>query len=139
VDSVEVFEGSLEGGAVFGGGHVEVLAEPSGGVLNKELGVFEALGVVGEAEVDELCVVLNFFEGSTGVVDFTIAELTGGQLGHGVDELRIEEALFARGGLLGMKLQLAQSLWIGKTFVDAGGTSGDTEGKEEGKSEDGGA
>ncbi len=101
VDLVELLEGGLEGGLVFAGGCVEVLAEAVGGVVHEHLGVLEALAVAGESHVDELRVVVDLLERGAGLVDVAVEHLLAGDFGHGVDELGVEEALFARAGLLG--------------------------------------
>jgi hypothetical protein len=82
VNLIESFEGRLQGGAVFAGGLVEILAEAIGGVVHELLGVLEALGVFGEVKVDEGRVVLNFFQGRAGLVDVAIEHLFACDLGH---------------------------------------------------------
>ena len=119
VDLIELLEGGLEGVLIFAGGFVEVFAETVGGVVHEHLGVLEALGVAGEIHVDELGVVLDLLEGGAGLVDVAVEHLLAGDLGHGVDELGVEEALVARAGLLGAEFELGQGLGVGKIFVDA--------------------
>jgi hypothetical protein len=118
VNLIESFEGSLQGGAVFAGGLVEILSEPIGGVVHEELSVLEALGVVGKIEVDQLRIVLDLLQGCAGLVDVAIEHLLAGYLGHGVDQLRVKEALVARIGLLSAEFKLAESLGVREIFVD---------------------
>jgi hypothetical protein len=56
-----------------------------------------------------------------------------------VDELRVEEALVARAGLLGAKFELGQGLSVGKIFIDGGGVDRSAEGQRqrEGKEDNG--
>ena len=54
VDLVELLEGGLDGCLVLAGDEVEVFGEAVGGVVHQHLGVLEALGVVGEVDVDEV-------------------------------------------------------------------------------------
>ena len=58
---------------------------------------FQLLGVVRKIHVDELGVVVDLFERRGGLLDVAIAELFAGELGHAVDELRVEEALLFGG------------------------------------------
>jgi len=89
--------------------------------VEEHLGVLEALGVVSHADVDELRVVVDLLERGGGLVEVAIHHLFAGDLGHGVDELGVEEALVARACLLGAQFELGQGLSIGKIFVDVGG------------------
>jgi len=100
---------------------MEVLAELVGGVVHQQLGALEAFGVVGEAEVDELSVVLYLLESGAGLIDVAIEHLLACDLGHGVDELRVEETLIAWVGLFGAEFELAEGLSVGKFFVDGRG------------------
>jgi hypothetical protein len=52
VDLVELLEGDLEGGLIFAGGLVEILAQAIASVVEEHLGVLEALAVAGEIHVD---------------------------------------------------------------------------------------
>ena len=127
VDVVELRERGLKGGSILAGGFMEVFGEAIGGVMHEELGVLQAFGVVGEAEMDELRVVLDLFEGGAGLVDVAVEELFAGDLGHGVDELGVEEALVAGTGLLGAEFELAEGLGVGEGFVDGGGVDGNAD------------
>jgi len=131
LDLVEALEGGLEGGLILGGGAVEVLVEAVGGAVHEHLGVLEALGVPGEAELDELGVVLDLLEGRAGAVGITVEHLLAGDFGHGRDELGVEEALFARIGLQGALLKLIDGLLVEEeAFVDACGAGGGRQGKK---------
>jgi hypothetical protein len=127
VDVVELRERGLKGGSILAGGFMEVFGEAIGGVMHEELGVLQAFGVVGEAEMDELRVVLDLFEGGAGLVDVAVEQLFAGDLGHGVDELGVEEALVAGTGLLGAEFELAEGLGVGEGFVDGGGVDGNAD------------
>ena len=129
VDLIELLEGDLERGLIFAGGFVEILAEAIGGVVEEHLGVLEALAVAGEIHVDELRVVVDLLERGAGLVDVAVEHLPACDLGHGVDELGVEEALVARAGLLGAKFELGQGLGVGKIFVDGGGVNRSAEGR----------
>jgi hypothetical protein len=127
VNLIELAERGLECGLIFAVCLVEILLKLIGGVMEEHLGVLEALGVVGEAHVDELGVVIDFFEGGTGLVDVTADHLLAGDLGHCVDELSVEEALISWTGLLSAEFELSEGLGIGKIFVDVRGDCGDRE------------
>jgi hypothetical protein len=127
VNLIKLTEGGLEGGLIFAVCFVEILLKLIGGVVEEHLGVLEALGVVGETHMDELGVVVHLFEGGTGLVDVAVDHLFACDLGHGVDEFGVEEALVAGACLLGAELELSQGLGIGKIFVDVGGECGDRE------------
>lgn len=118
VDLVEPLEGGLEGGTVFSGCLVEILAEFVGGVVHQLLGVLEALGIVGEVEVNELCVAFDLLEGGAGLVDVSLDHLFTGDLSHGVDEFGIEEALVARARLFGAKFKLVEGQCVGQVFIN---------------------
>jgi len=129
VDLIELLEGGLEGVLVFAGSFVEILAEPVGGVVEEHLGVLEAFAVVGHIHVNQLGVVIDLLEGGTGLVDVAVEHLAAGDLGHGIDELCIEEALVARTSLLGALLQLGEGLGVEKIVRVAGGVRRHAEGK----------
>ena len=118
MDLVELLQGGLEGGLIFAGGFVKIFAEAVGGVVQEHLGVLEALAVVGEVHVDELRVVVDLLQGGAGLVDVAVEHLFASELGHGVDEFGVEEALVARTGLLGAEFELGESFGAGKIFVD---------------------
>jgi hypothetical protein len=121
VNLIELFEGDLEGGLVFAGGSVKIFAEAIGGVVEEHLGVLEALAVAGEIHVDQLRVVVDLLKSVTGLVNVAVQHLLSSNLGHGVDELGVEEALVAGAGLLGSNFELGQGLGVGKIAVDRGG------------------
>jgi hypothetical protein len=87
-------------------------------VVKEHLGVLETLAVAGHVHVDELGVVIDLLQGLTGLVDVAVEHLLAGDLGHGVDELGIEEALIARTCLLGAQFELGESLGVGKSGVE---------------------
>jgi hypothetical protein len=131
LDVVELLEGGLQGGLVFAGSLVKVFAEAVCGVMHQQLGVLEALGVVGEAEMDELGVVLHLLEGGAGLVDVSVEHLLAGDLGHGVNEFRVQEALFTRLGFLGLKFEAGEGLGVGKIFVARECVEGRAEGEKQ--------
>ena len=105
--------------------------------MHEHLGVLEALVVGGEGHVDEVGVVVDALEGGVGLVGVACEHLLTGELGHGVDELCIEEALFARAGLLGADFQLMDGFGGGEGLVDAGGgVAGGSEREDQGKREE---
>jgi hypothetical protein len=118
LDLVELFEGGLEDYAIVSGGCVHVVTQTMGGVVHQQLGVLEALGVPREAHVDEMGVVFNALESGTGVIGVAVEHLFAGELGHGVNEFSVEEALFARIGLLGALLELIDGFRGGDRVVD---------------------
>jgi hypothetical protein len=108
---------------------VKIFPETVGGAVKKHLGVLDALGIVGEADVDELGVLADLLEGGAGLVDIAVEHLSAGDLGHGVDQLRVEEALIARACLLGADLQLREGLRVGEV-IDVAGRMGQRVGRE---------
>jgi len=120
VNLIELLEGDLEGVLIFTGGFVQILRETIGGLVHEHLGVLDAFAVVGEIHVDQLRVVVDFLKGVTGLVDFAVEHLSSGNLGHGVDELGVEEALVAWAGLLGSEFELGEGLGVGKVVVHGG-------------------
>jgi len=120
---VELFEGGLEGIAIFAGGLVKIFAEAVGGVVHELFGVFEALGVTAEVHVDELGVGVDLLEGGAGLVDVTVQHLLACHFGHDVDELSVEEALVTGARLLGFELELEEALRVWKIFISRGGAS----------------
>ena len=133
VNLIELFEGDLEGGLVFAGGSVEILAEAIGGVVEKHLGVLEPFAIAGEIHVDQLRVVVDFLKGVTGLVNVALKHLLAGNLGHGMDELGVEEALVAGAGLLGSNFELGQGLSVGKIVVNRGDVRRRARGEGEGQ------
>ena len=127
VHLIEAFEGGVEDGTVFSGGGADQIAETVGGMMHQQFGILEALGVLGEAEVDELRVVFDPFEGCGGCFGVAVCDLFGGHFGHGVDQLGVEEALVAGTGLLGAEFELAEGLGVGEGFVDGGGVDGNAD------------
>ena len=101
--------------------------------MHQQFGTLEAFGVAGEAEMDEFGVVLYLLEGCTGLIDVTIEHLLAGNLGHGVDEFRVEETLLAGLGLLGLKFETGEGLGVGKGLVDRGGVDRGAEGEKQGQ------
>jgi hypothetical protein len=118
---VELLEGGLEGVLSFGGGFAQIFPETIGGLVHEHLGVLDAFAVIGEIHVDQLRVVVDFLKGVTGLVDFAVEHLSSGNLGHGVDELGVEEALVAGASLLGSEFELGEGLGVGKVVVHGGG------------------
>lgn len=137
LDLVELLEGSLQDDLVVAGGGVEVVAEAVGGVVHEHLGILEASGVAGEAEVDELGVVLYLLEGIAGLIGFTGEHLVAGEFGHGVDEFGVEEALLARIGLQRAGLELLDDLGICLRLVDGGGAGYGRKAESEREEEEG--
>ncbi len=133
VNLIELFERDLEGGLIFAGGSVEILAEAIGGVVEEHLGVLESFAVAGEIHVDQLRVVVDFLKGVTGLVDVAVEHLSSGNFGHGVDELGVEEALVAGAGLLGSEFELGQGLGVREIVVHGGGVRERTGGESEGQ------
>ena len=99
VDLVELLEGCLHCALVVAGDEVEELGEVIGGVVHELFGVFEALGVAGEVDVDEVGVLIDRLRVAAALFGVAGGDLLAGLLGHGVDELGVEEALFAGFGL----------------------------------------
>jgi hypothetical protein len=118
LDVIELLQGGLQGGLIFAGGLMEVPAELVGGVMHQHFGTLKAFGVAGEAEMDELGVVLYLLESCTGLIDVTIEHLSACDFGHGVDEFRVEETLLAGLSLLSLKLEAVEGLGVGKVLVD---------------------
>jgi hypothetical protein len=131
VHLIELLEGGLEGVLIFAGGFVEKFSETIGGAVHEHLGVLDAFAVAGEIHVDELRVVVDLLEGGAGLVDVTIKHLLAGDLGHGVDELCVEEALVARACLLGTKFELSEHLGAGEIVVVGGGVDRSAERKKQ--------
>jgi hypothetical protein len=131
VDLVELFQSDFEGVLIFARSFAEIFRETIGGVVHEHLGVLETLAVAGHIHVDELRVLVDLPEGCAGLVDVAVEHLPAGHLGHGVDELCVEEALVARTGLLGAEFELGQGLCIRNIFIVAGGVDRSTEGKQQ--------
>jgi hypothetical protein len=118
LNPVELLKGSLKDFAVISGGGVHVFAEAMGCVVHEHFGVFEALGVMAEVQVDEVGVVLDLFQGGAGFVGFALKDLFARNFRHGVDQFGVEEALVAWVGLLGADFQLSDCLRVGDVVVD---------------------
>jgi hypothetical protein len=78
-----------------------------------------------------LGVAVDLLEGGIGLVYITVEHLLAGDLGHGVDEFGVEEALVSGAGLLGAQLELGEGLGVGKNFVVAGGERGRAESEKQ--------
>jgi hypothetical protein len=117
VDLVELLEGVLDGVAIGAGDEVEDLREAVAGAVHELLGVLDALGVAGEVDVDEVSVEVDLFESGRGLLGVAGGNLLASLLGHGVDELSVEEALLAGIGLAGALLELGEDVRAGDDFV----------------------
>jgi len=124
LNQVELLEGGLEGVSIIAGRGAHVIGQAVGGVVHQHLGVLQAFGVVGKAEVDELGVVLDALERGAGVVRVTREHLLSSDLGDGMNEFGVKEALFARTGLLCAELELRQRLLVRKDLIYRRGAYG---------------
>ena len=131
LDLRQLFERGLERLAIFGGRFVDVFIETARGVVHQDLGIHQALGIVGEAEMDKLRVALDVCKGLPSMFNVAIEHLMTGDLSHHMDEFGVEEALLTRFGLLGAKLHLRKAVGVGQSFIDCGGMRGKSVGDGE--------
>jgi hypothetical protein len=132
---IELFEGGLEHGAIVSRGGMHVVTQPMGGVVHEEFGILQSLGVAGDAEVDQVGVVLDALQGGAGGDHIPVQHLFASELGHGVDQLGEEEALFLGTGGESSLLQQTDRLGSRDKVIYPGGVSGCAERKGQWKRE----
>jgi hypothetical protein len=105
--------------------------------MHEHLSVLQSLGIAGEIHVNEHRIFRDPLEQRTCAIRVAVEHLFAGQIGHCGDEFSVEEALFARVGLLGTLFELVESLLVqGKGLVDACGVKSGAE-REDESEEDG--
>jgi hypothetical protein len=119
VDFIELLECAFESVLIFVGGFVKILGELVGRIVQQHFSVLDSLAVAGEIDVNELGVVVDLLEGGVGLVDVSVEHLLAGDLGHGVDEFGVEEALVTGAGLLSAKFELGECLGVGEDIAVA--------------------
>ena len=91
---------------------MQCFGEADGGAIHEHLGILQALGVQCKVGLDDLGVIVDFFEGSICAVIVSVGDLLDGHDGHGMDELGVEIALVARIGLPGLNFHLGERLGV---------------------------
>ena len=116
-------QGLLHERAIVDAAGLKHFAEAEGGVAEHELGVLEALVVVGDAEVDLFRDPLNLLEQAGGPGHVAGLVLVDAQLRHLLYELRIKEGLLARLGLAGADFERIKRLLVGEGTIGSGSVS----------------
>jgi hypothetical protein len=93
--AVHLGESGFDDFAIVGTAVMEELSKAEGAVAEEDLGVFEALIVIGHAEVELVGEVLNLLKEVGGLIGVASRILLHAEFGHLVDELGVEEALLA--------------------------------------------
>jgi hypothetical protein len=99
---------------------MQQLVHAEGGVTEQDLGVFEALLIVGDCEMDFLRKSIYPFQRLRSLIDLAGGILCRRILDHFVNQLGIEKALLPGRSLTGFCLQGCDALRIWLFFIESG-------------------
>ena len=124
VDAVEVFENGLHGIVLVHGGDADHVGHAVGGVLQDQLGVFEAFRVGAEGGFELGGVFVGVGDGSGGGDVVALGHALAGELGPAVQELGVEIAAVFGFGDGGTLFQVGEGGGVEDKFGRAGGEGG---------------
>jgi hypothetical protein len=116
---IDLSQGLCHQGTVFKAAVVQHLVEPEGGVAEQDLSVLKAFVVLGHGEMDLVRQYLNLLQQASGFLFIAGSILVDAEFGHLVDQLGVEETLFAGLGLEDFGLKSVDALLIDGFVVEA--------------------